>query len=695
MPRPSRLPKAARALVLGSAALVASSLFSGPAARAQALFRLPNHVPPFVATSTKVGPLSPSTSVSVLLALPLRNQAALQTLLARIYNPKDALYGQYLTPDQFTAQFAPTQADYDAVVAFAKAQHLTVKTYDSRVLVGVSGTAAAVQAALSTHLNNYKDAKGTAFFAPDTNPGIPASLAGKVVGVLGLNNYGKLKPLFRAVTPSQLAADRALVPRVETTTPPGTDFGGGTGHGGAFTPTNLRTAYDLTGISEDGSGQTVGLYEEGGFFPQDVDRYKDYYKLPDTPVTVVPVDGFSGAVSDLSVSEEAALDIDMVLAMAPGVKEVKVYESPLNYPQGLIDALDLAAYQASVREFSISYGLAEEFVGLPAIQAENTQLIRLASEGITVFASAGDQGAYTDYITPAAVSDPASQPYVTSVGGTALYTFPNGSYLGETTWNEFGLDGDAGGGGVSAVWNIPDYQTLIDPTLNGGSATMRNVPDVALVAAVLTGVDVYSTAAGGWSDFGGTSVSSPLWAGYTARVNQTRWAAGLHSLGFANPAIYGIGSSFLSFFDFHDVIDGTNGNMALFGTPGFAAGFGYDDVTGFGSFDGAQLLGDLGAAPSSTTAAPPTVPTYFLGTPGNNQVKLTWHASKGAKGYYVFRSPGPNSSGFLAATTSLSYVDKTAKNGTIYEYFLEAVGSGGGTYAAYPIYVQPSATPGE
>ena len=695
MPRPSTLPSAARALVLGGAALVASSLFSASAARAQALFRLPNHVPAVIAASKKLGPVSPASKVTVLLSLPLRDEAGLKTLLTGLYNPKSPLYGRYLTPDEFTARFAPSQSDYDAVVAFAKSQRLTVQTYDSRVLVSVSGTTAAVQAALSTHLNNYKAKDGTAFFGPDVDPGIPAALAGKISGVLGLNNYAKLKPLFRTATPGQIAAGRALVPRVEDVARPPADFGGGTGHGGAFAPKDLRTAYDLNNLPVDGTGQSLGLYEEGGFFPEDVDRYKDYYKLPDVPITVVPVDGFSGAVSDLGVSEEAALDIDMALALAPGLREVRVYESPLNYPQGLIDALNLAAKENVSKQFSISYGLAEEIVGLPVIQAENTQLKRLAAEGTTVFASSGDQGAYTDYITPAAVSDPASQPLITAVGGTALYTAPGGAYLGETSWNELGLFGAAGGGGVSEVWSIPAYQTSIDPTANGGSATMRNVPDVALDAAILTGVDVYSTAAGGWSDFGGTSVSSPLWAAYTARVNQARREAGLKPLGFANPALYAIGSSFLAFFDFHDVIDGTNGNTALFGSPGFTTGFGYDDVTGFGSFDGAQMLGDLGAAPSSTTAAPPAAPTYFKGVPGNNQVTLIWKASKNARGYYVFRAPSPNSSGFLAATKSLSYVDKTAKNGVLYEYVLEAVGDGGGTAASYPIYVKPSATPGE
>ena len=684
-------PRAARALVFGGAAFVASSLFSASAARAQALFRLPNHVPAVVAASKKVGPVSPSSKVTVLLALPLRDEAGLQTLLAGLYNPKSPLYGRYLSPDQFTARFAPTQADYDGAVAFARSQGLTVQAYDSRVLVSVSGTAAAVQSALSTHLNNYKAKDGTAFFAPDVNPGLPAGLAGKITGVLGLSNYAKLKPLFRTATAGQLASARALVPTVDGASPSTTNFGGGKGHGGAFAPNDLRKAYDLTGLPVDGAGQSLGLYEEGGFFPEDIDRYKDFYKLPDVPVTVVPVDGFSGAVSDPGVSEEAALDIDMALALAPGLKEIRVYESPLNYPQGLIDALDLAAKQNVSKQFSISYGLAEQIVGLPVILAENTQLKRLAAEGTTVYASSGDQGAYTDGIVPA-VSDPASQPLITAVGGTALYTAPSGGYLGETSWNELGLFGAAGGGGVSTVWNIPSYQTRINPTTNGGSATMRNVPDVALDAAILTGVDVYATAAGGWTDFGGTSVSSPLWAAYTARVNQARSEAGLKPLGFANPALYAIGSSFLGFFDFHDVIDGTNGNAALFGAPGYTTGFGYDDVTGFGSFDGAQLLVDLAVAPSSATAPPPAAPTYFLGVPGNNQVKLVWKASKGARGYYVLRAPAPASSGFLAATTGLSYVDKTAKNGVLYEYVLEAVGDGGATAASYPIYVKPSAS---
>lgn len=672
----NRFAFAARALLAAGAILTAAL-----PASAAVTFRLPGHIPALaISQATKTGRVDASAKMPVAFSLPLRNVGALSALIQRQTNPKDALYGHWLKPAEFNARFGPTAADYNAVIAYARWAGLTItRTSASRRILGAEGTAKQVEAAFSLHLNSYKGKDGALFYAPDANPAVPSALAPKISGVLGLSNSARLKPQFR-ILPSSLKSASGASPM----------FGGGRGHLGGLTPKDLTEGYDLTGVPVNGSGQTLGMYEEGGFYPSDIATYRSYYHLPNIPVEVRTVDGYGGGVDDPGISEEAALDIDMQTALAPGAAKILVYELPLNYPFGLVDALLKMADDDEATSISISYGLAEQFLTAATINAEGFSLFQMAAQGQTVYASSGDQGAYTDYITPYAVSDPASHGYITSVGGTALYLL-KGQYLGETTWNEFGLDGDAGGGGVSLVHPIPFYQTSTDTTTNGGSSTMRNVPDIAADGAVLTGVDIYSAAAGGWNTFGGTSVSAPIWAGYTALVNQSRAGAGLPTIGFINPALYAIGNSFLSFFDYHDVIDGTNGSIPYFGNPGYYAGFGYDNVTGWGSFDGAQLLGDLTAA-ATGHGGPPGAPHKFTGTGGDMSATLTWKAADRAKGYIIFRFPGNNSAGYLATTTGLSYTDTSnLVNGTQYTYYLAAVNKNGQTFASYSISVVPTA----
>jgi kumamolisin len=209
--------------------------------------------------------------------------------------------------------------------------------------------------------------------------------------------------------------------------------------------------------------------------------------------------------------------------------------------------------------------------------------MQLEAEGITTFASSGDQGAGGRGGNGLNAPDPGSQPLLTSVGGTTLTTnAKTQAYIGEVTWNS--QDG-ATGGGVSKFWKIPKYQIINGKSValaNGGSAKKRNVPDIAADADYPNSpYSVYCGEDGGFIAVGGTSLSSPLWAGWISIINSDRVAAGKARVGYFNPVLYPLGNAETGF---HDITSGNNGN------PGYKAGKGYDNVTGWGSIDVAKFL---------------------------------------------------------------------------------------------------------
>jgi kumamolisin len=281
------------------------------------------------------------------------------------------------------------------------------------------------------------------------------------------------------------------------------------------------------------------------------------------------------------------------------------------------------------------------------MEAENTALEMLTSEGITVLASAGDSGAYGDGTNyPYNVADPGSQPYITGVGGTTLFTDGNSNYLGEQVWNELASNAGATGGGISSYWSIPFYQ-IDEPVSNyvisnGGSSTFRNVPDVAAVADLFTGVAIYSKVNGGWVTVGGTSVSAPIWAGYLSIVNAGFNYLGLNNIGYFNSILYAVGGPFnggqggFAANELFDIIEGTNGlpPALSFGNPGFSAGYGYDNCTGNGSLFGAEFFPQFLATYVSPQNGPGGVNNVNV-TAKATSALATWDAVSGATGYIV------------------------------------------------------------
>lgn len=336
------------------------------------------------------------------------------------------------------------------------------------------------------------------------------------------------------------------------------------------------------------------------------------------------VDGYSGAAG--SGAGEVTLDIELQIALAPGVNKIYVYEGP-NSNAGVVDTYNKIATDNVAKSISTSWGLAENSNSSSTRNSENQAFQQMAAQGQSVFAAAGDSGAYDNGST-LSVDDPASQPYMTGVGGSSLTTTgAGGAWSAETTWNRGSVANGAGGGGVSTIWAKPSYQSTF-----GASSTYRNVPDVSLDADPYTGYAIYYN--GAWNIYGGTSCAAPLWSAFVACVNQSRVAAAKGTLGFANTLLYQIGAGSRYSTDFHDVADNST-NLYYHATTGYYhATTGYDNATGWGTINGAGLFPDLVNGTSGTTGGGSgggTTPTQLLGNPGfeNGANGAPWSATAG------------------------------------------------------------------
>jgi uncharacterized repeat protein (TIGR01451 family) len=549
---------------------------------------LSGHVPAVVSRLSPAGELPANTNLHLAIGLPLHNQNQLQTLLQQVADPASTNYRHYLTPEEFTARFGPTEQDSQAVIQFAEANGLHVKqVHKNRMLIEVDGRASDVAQAFQVAFHTYHHpSENRDFYAPDTEPKVPSTLP--VLDIQGLNTYAQAHPRLRHNTITTAAKS-------------------GSGPFGTYLGNDFRPAY-VPGTSLDGSGQKVALFEYDGYLANDIAVYEQRSGLPPVSLTNVLLQGFSGFPDPRVGGQiEVTLDIDMVIAMAPGVSQILVYEG--NFQVGYLPNLVLSqiANDNSARQISCSWG----WMGGPSATTDQIfqqmiiqgQTFFDASGDVCAFLPAGPSGSAPGSVDdPNAFNAPSDDPYITQVGGTTLSTTgPGGTYASETVWNwavEFpgqGLDGIGSSGGISGYYPIPAWQQGISMASNGGSTTMRNLPDVAMTA---DNIDIIING----SDFagvGGTSCAAPLWAGFIALVNQKAALAGRPPVGFINPAIYALAKTPAYASCFHDV---TSGNNTWSQSPtNFYAVSGFDLGTGLGSPNGTNLINALATSGNGIT----------------------------------------------------------------------------------------------
>ena len=553
-------------LTIGMGLAVSGATVLTSVAQTAGMAALHGHVPAVVSRLQAMGQLQGTTNLNLAIGLPLRNQAALASLLQQLYDPASPNYRHFLTPDEFTAQFGPTEQDYQKVVSFAQASGLTVtRTHGNRMLVDVSGKVSAIEKAFHLTMRTYQHpSEARQFYAPDVEPTVSTNLP--ILHVSGLDNYFTPRPALHKMP---AVAKPAL--------------GSGPG-GGSYMGNDFRNAY-VPGASQTGSGQSVGLLQfDSGFYQSDITAYETQAGLPNVPVQPVLLDGYNGGPG--IGNDEVSLDIEMVISMAPGVSKIYVFEG-----SSTDDILNAMAASNQVKQLSASWSYGIDLTSEQIFQ-------QFAAQGQTFFNCSQD---FDAWVGP--IYTPCDDPHVTIVGGTTLST-ANGAWASETVWNwgvEYGIDGIGSGGGISTTYAIPSWQTNIVMTANKGSTTMRNIPDVALTAD-----NVYVIYGGGsYGAFGGTSCATPLWAGFMALVNQQAAANGNPSIGFINPLIYALaaGPNYPSLF--HDT---TTGNNTWSGSPTlFYAVPGYDLCTGLGTPIGPNLIAALAGA-ANLFVSPPSPP---------------------------------------------------------------------------------------
>lgn len=370
-----------------------------------------------------------------------------------------------------------------------------------------------------------------------------------------------------------------------------------------YGPSDIRTAYNVPS-GNTGAGQTIVIVDAFGSptIQNDLHVFDQNYGLPDPTLNIYypggkPAFNVNDA-NQVGWASETSLDVEWSHAIAPAAT-IDLVVANTNYGNALNNAEQFAISNHLGNVMSMSFGSDEAAIagGGNNLQLQQAEAIyqQAKDAGITVLASAGDGGASDGYPVANALF-PASDPYVTAVGGTDLFTSNKGTYKSETAWNDsvpslcpygcaYGPFG-ATGGAPSTLFTAPSYQQA----LSGNSA--RTTADVGYNASVYTAVMTYlgfygaNSSNNGFYFFGGTSEGAPQWAGIIALAD----AAAGKSLGFVNPALYAIGANATEYkADFHDVTVGSNG----FNGPGYNAGTGYDLPTGLGTPNVTNLISTL------------------------------------------------------------------------------------------------------
>jgi subtilase family serine protease len=541
-----------------------------------------------------VGRLPANQTLQLVLVLPLRNQTELDNLLHDLYNPNSPSYHHFLTVDQFTARFGPTQQDYNTALAFAEDNGLkVVATSPNRLNIQVTGTVAAIERAFHVTMRTYQHpTENRTFFSPDREPTV--DLPFQLWHISGLSNYSIPHPAGLTRRPAGSAA------KSEATT--------GSGPSASFLGSDMRAAY-AGGTSLTGSGQSLGLLEYYGTDLADLQTYYTnvHQTYPGSVITLLSTDGTSTSCVDSKAGgdcddTEQTLDMTQALGMAPGLSSLVVY----------VGSTDSAIFNAMATHTPLNAQLSSSWTWSPADPStDDPYFEEFAAQGQNLFQAAGDDSKWTTSGTASEIY-PADDVYVTSVGGTDLTTSSAaGPWASETAWSD-------GGGGVSPnKFALPSWQTSAAAGCSSCSKSYRNGPDVSANANFTFYVCADQTTCTA-NEYGGTSFAAPMWAGFLALVNQQSVANDKGTLGFINPALYTIGGGSSYDSDFHDVTSGSNG---------YSATTGYDLATGWGSPNGVSLInalaGSASTQPGFTLSASPSSVSVAQGNSGSTTITST------------------------------------------------------------------------
>ncbi|MFZ0817805.1 MAG: protease pro-enzyme activation domain-containing protein [Candidatus Sulfotelmatobacter sp.] len=549
-----------------------------------------------------VGQLPATQTLRFDIVLPLSDRAGLQSFVQDVQDPTSSSYRRFLTPEEFTARFGPSEENWEALIAFAKASGFEIISGDLEGRdLRLTGTVANIERAFHVTLGNYQDlTDGRTFFAVDREPTV--DLPFQLWHISGLDNDSRPHPMY--VKKSDYAQAHGIDPDKvvsHATT--------GSGPSASFLGSDMRAAY-YGGTALTGSGQTIGLFE---FLGTDLADLTTYYKNvgqtePYTP-TLISTGGYSTSCTESSGCDdtEQTLDMTQAMGMAPGSKMLYMYVC--GNASSISDTACISA-MVSNTDAPISKQISCSWGWTPADPSTlDPYFEQMASQGQNFFAAAGDSSAWS----ASNEAWPADDANIVSVGGTDLTTSSAaGPWKSETAW------ADSGGGISPDSIPIPSWQKLsgVITSTNRGSTTLRNGPDVAANANFTFYVCADQTTCTA-NDYGGTSFAAPMWAGYLALANQQAATNG-DTIGFIDPIIYpaALTSSYGTYF--HDITSGSCGT--------FSGITGYDLCTGWGSPNTTGIINLLAAgsaSPSFTLSDSPSSLTITQGSSGNSTISVT------------------------------------------------------------------------
>jgi subtilase family serine protease len=454
-----------------------------------------------------------------------------------------------------------------------------------------------------------------------------------------------------------------------------------------MTPSEIRSAYGIDqvmfgSVTGDGTGQTIAIVDayNDPNIAADLHAFNVAFGLADTTLTILNQNGGTTlprtdpAGAGDSWALEISLDVEWAHAAAPGANIVLI-EANSDSMSDLMTAVKTARSLSGVSVVSMSWGADESSSNLSYNKYFTTPT---GHTGITFVASSGDNGAYGSSTTRKTVSYPAASPNILAVGGTTLEVDDAGNYLSETGWgsgSQSAADGGSGGG-ISKYERQSSYQKGVVTQ----TSTYRAVPDVSIDGDPSSGVAVYDSwdsPDAPWMQIGGTSLGAPLWAGIIAITNQGRTLAGLTTLDGATqtlPMLYSLSSA-----DFHDITSGNNG---------YAAGTGYDLVTGRGTPLVEKVVADL--VGTGTVTNP--VPTIGALTISSGEVVSGANITLTASGVseiggtitaVTFYRESNSTTGLQTAADTL--VGTGVQNGSSWTITLSTSGLAAGTYTYYAV----------
>ena len=515
------------------------------------------------------------------------NDVAMEQDVAQMYMPGSPMFHHYLTPDQIVQRYALTDAQQQQVIDWLSQHGYSVDASDAlRTSIKVHATVATIERTLNIQLNAYS-INGHEFFLQQGEPKLPEPVSSLVSSVIGLDNFAlpQFQPPFGfAIRDAKtLSGDCSKYGAKQT-----------------LTRNKLASAYQVNQLYQQGyqgQGMTIGVAEFGDTYSsQDLANYAACVGIAPPNVQNIDVEGHLAAGTGQG---EAIMDLELIAGLAPKA-QILVYQTDgqsASFAQSMVDVFNRVATDHKVQVLSVSYGTFESALSNTEQAAVNKSLRTLAAEGISVFVSSGDCGAYTQRLPHiAVVAFPASAIYSIAVGGTHLQVNDSNTRTSETAWgagddlplcsNNWGS-----GGGVSEnqdfkrpSWQVgPGTTTSYDGSLlhvfirpldfaatviapNG----LRQVPDVA--AAAFPNIAIYYK--GAWIASGGTSAATPIWAAGALLIDQALQQKGKPSVGGV-PEFYTLANHAGNFHPYNDITEGDN----LF----YQATKGWDYTTGWGS----------------------------------------------------------------------------------------------------------------